>query len=85
MVSLYSAKKGFLLNVVIVIHVLAFVFSDQRFWRSQFPFMGHGDFLLYKNTERNFEVTCVFRFIVRSLNRNCVFMRGSNKAARLGK
>ena len=75
MVSLYSAKKGFLLNVVMVIHVLAFVFSDH--WvnrRSQFTFMGHGDFLLYKNTERNFEVKCAFRFIVRTLNRNCVFI-----------
>ena len=38
--------------------------------------MGHGDFLLYKNTERNFEVKCAFRFIVRTLNRNCVFIAG---------
>ena len=76
MVSLYSAKKGFLLNVVIVTYVLAFVFSDHWVYRGFFTFMGHGDFLLYKNTERNFEVKCAFRFIVRTLKRNCVFIAG---------
>ena len=77
MVSLYSTEKGFLLNVFVVIQVISFVFSGRwDFSRSAFTFMGHGDFLLYKNTERNFEVTCVFRFIVRSLNRNCVFIAG---------
>ena len=45
-------------------HVLAFAFSGSLDSRPSFIFMGHGDFVLYKNTERNFEVTCFVLFVV---------------------
>ena len=37
--------------------------------------MGHGDFVLYKNTERNFEVTC-FVLLVAVRDKNCVSLAG---------
>ena len=55
---LIQLKIFFLLNVVIQLHVLAFGFSGSWDTRSSFTFMGMGDYVLYKNTERNFEVTC---------------------------
>ena len=55
---LIQLKIFFLLNVVIPLHVLAFDFSGSWDTRSSFTFMGIGDYVLYKNTERNFEVTC---------------------------